>query len=371
MADPTPVIGPEPPKKLSVDEVIAELQRIPLFMTNADATVDNPELEAFRALAFEGSRAEVASNFREQGNEAARARQWLDAREFYTKALATLKGPETAEKRVVEEGEEEEVEIDERAVEEACWVNRALCQLELKNYRSCNADCAETLRMNPANVKAWYRSASACLALDKIPEAADACSRGLEVDGTNKALRVLQGKIQARKDYITKVEAARQEREEKEAKEKAAITEALKTRNIPTRKTNSPPNMEDAIIKLASPLDPTSTLSIPMLILYPLASQTDLIKSFEETHSLLDHLSYLIPVPWDTNQEYTLDSIDIYMPTPSSGLIKAGKKLPLQKLLASGKIELVDDMLHAYIVPRAKAAGWISDYKLTQGGRRP
>lgn len=225
--------------------------------------------------------------------------------------------------------------------------------------------------LNPVNIKAWYRSASACLGLDKISEAEDACSRGLEVDSKNSALLALQKKIAARKEHVTKVESARRAREEKEAKEKAALAQALKKRNTPTRKTAKPPNMEDAILRLSSPFDPDSTLSVPVLILYPLAGQTDLIKAFEETHSLLDHLSYVLPVPWDEKNEYTTENIDCYMPTATGGLIKAGKKLSLGKLLESGKIQLVDDMLQVFAVPRSEAAAWIEDYKKMNGPRNP
>jgi hypothetical protein len=203
--------------------------------------------------------------------------------------------------------------------------------------------------------------------LDKIVEAEDACSRGLEVDAKNVALLGLQKRIQTRKEQVAKIEAARKTREEKAAKEKTALKQALKMRNVPSRTTDKAPEMEDAALKLSDSLDPSSTLTVPVLMLYPLEAQSDLIKAFEETHSLLDHLSYILPVPWDEQNEYPLDSVDCYMPTPSGSLIKAGKKLPLRRLLESGKVEMVDNMLQVFVVPRSKAAGWIETYKKTQG----
>src|SRR4051794_23428355 len=41
------------------------------------------------------------------------------------------------------------------------------------NYRSCTLDCAATLKLNPKNVKAFYRSSMALLKLDKADEAED------------------------------------------------------------------------------------------------------------------------------------------------------------------------------------------------------
>lgn len=223
--------------------------------------------------------------------------------------------------------------------------------------------------LNPSNVKAWFRSSSACLALDKILEAEDACSRGLEVDAKNSALLSLQKKIQTRKEQLAKFVAARIAREQKAAKEKATLRQALISRNIATKTTlvsEKAPEIEDARLKLSDPQDAASTLIVPVLILYPLQAQTDLIKAFEETHSLLDHLSYILPVPWDENNEYPLDAVDCYMPTPTGGLIKAGKKLPLSRLLESGKVVLVDQMLQVFILPRSKAADWIETYKKSQ-----
>jgi len=238
-----------------------------------------------------------------------------------------------------------------------------------ENYRACNSDCAATLRLNPLNVKAWYRSASACLALDKIPEAEDACSRGLEVDSANAALKTLQLKIQKRKDHVAEVSRKRREREEREAAESRALASALATRNIKTRATEKAPDTEDAVIKLSDPIDANSTLSVPVILLYPTDGQSDFIKAFEETQSLNDHLSYILPLPWDAKKEYTSD-VECYIETLTGGLIKAGKKLPLLKILSSGKIEIVDGLLKIYVVPKEKAAAWIQDFK-TRQPRRP
>jgi hypothetical protein len=85
-------------KKQTVEEVLADMNRMPLFMTTLDETDgeggENPLLEAMKALAYEGTRYEVAENFRQQGNECARAKMWTDAKEFYDKAIAALKGPQ-------------------------------------------------------------------------------------------------------------------------------------------------------------------------------------------------------------------------------------------------------------------------------------
>lgn len=130
-------------KSQTAEEVLAEMNRMPLFMTTLDETDgeggENTLLEAMKALAYEGTRYEIAENFRQQGNECARAKQWSDAKEFYDKALAALKGPQSKPdpEADVEGGKVIEVELDEeeeakkeKVVEEASYVNRALCNLE-------------------------------------------------------------------------------------------------------------------------------------------------------------------------------------------------------------------------------------------------
>lgn len=129
-------------KQYNADELLSLMNKMPLFMTNLDETGedggDNIALEAIKALAYEGTRAENAANFREQGNEHAKTKRWTDAREFYNKALGALKLPQKPQD--LEEGEPDMdlVELDaeeearkERAIEEACLANRALCNLEM------------------------------------------------------------------------------------------------------------------------------------------------------------------------------------------------------------------------------------------------
>ena len=238
-----------------------------------------------------------------------------------------------------------------------------LIDLFLGNYGSCNRDCAAALRINPRNVKAWYRSASACLALDKIDEAEDACNRGLEVDDKNQALVLLSGRISKRKQQLAELDRKRREREERAKKEKATLKLALKSRNIPTRTTPKGPDMEDAAMALEDPLNPASTLQIPVVFLYPAHLQSDFIKAFLESESVGQHLTQVMPLPWDEAHEYTPEDVECYVETISGGLIKAGKRLSLLRILASGKVELVDGMLKINVLPKNKASGWVEEFK--------
>ena len=132
--------GMQRAKEYSVDELLKEMNRVPLFMTSLDDTDgeggENVELEALKALAYEGTRAEIAQNFREQGTELVRAeKRYSEAREFYTKALQALKAPplppDPEQGPPVVAIDDEAEARKERSIEEACLVNRALCNLEM------------------------------------------------------------------------------------------------------------------------------------------------------------------------------------------------------------------------------------------------
>jgi hypothetical protein len=94
---------------------------------------ENVMLEAIRALQYEGTRGEVALNFREQGNEAAKMKNWTDAKEFYTKAIAVLNVKKEDDKWEKPTDLEKEEKMLKEA-REACYANRAMCNLELSEW---------------------------------------------------------------------------------------------------------------------------------------------------------------------------------------------------------------------------------------------
>lgn len=157
MAAPEPVAAvPEPPPPSNVDELLDEMSQMPLFMSELPSNADDPStsnagLDALRNIAYEGTRAEVAENFKSQGNECVRAKKWKDAQEFYTKGLAVLRKEVEGKKGDMEDqlleqdpaaGERvvdlEEEERKEKSLEETLCVNRALCNLELSRFITSN-----------------------------------------------------------------------------------------------------------------------------------------------------------------------------------------------------------------------------------------
>ena len=368
---PSAPVGTTPPlppavaamRNKSADEILADLNKTPLFMTSLE---ENDDLEALKAIAYEGTPFEVATGFKERGNESFREKGWKDAKEFYGKAIQVL----LIEVRKRQKGEKSEADGDKAEVKkevgvlEACLVNRAACHLELKNYRSCMLDCAHALRINGRNVKAYYRSSKALLSLDRIGEADDACARGLAIDPENVAFKALARDIIKRNTQILERKKKEEERLKRQKLEELTLRNALKARGIKVRKTAQPPEMEDAKIELVpDPIDPTSTVSFPTVLLYPLHLESDFIKTFNEMEPLGHHLDYILPVPWDEKGEYTPNGVECYMETITGGLIKVGRKVSLLKVLSSGSVEVVDEVVKIFVVPKAKAEEWVQDFK--------
>lgn len=188
--------GPAPPatSQRSLDDVVADLNNHPFFMTTYDNTNrantfsddrgsserddadprsqrTNPYLDALKELAYEGTPTEVAENFKSQGNECAREKRWADAREFYDKALTyisqkdkpqTTNGKHEPEvdwvksdssdddrHREVTDIEEEQKML--KQIEEACWVNRGLCSLELSKFSKRHTHYAMAVIIQESN----------------------------------------------------------------------------------------------------------------------------------------------------------------------------------------------------------------------------
>jgi tetratricopeptide (TPR) repeat protein len=351
-------------RNMSTEEVLADLNKTPLFMTSLE---ENDDLEALKALAYEGTPLEVASGFKERGNESFKEKGWKDAKEFYGKSIQVLlievRKRQKAGK-VEEEAEDKEEVKKEIAVLEACLVNRAACHLELKNYRSCTQDCGSTLKINPKNIKAFYRSSKALLALDKIIEADDACARGLAIDAENKALQGVAKEIVKKNEIVLARKKKDLERAQRKMLEVTTLKAALKARGIKTKTTAQPPEMEDAKIELVpDPVDPTSTISFPAVLLYPLKLESDFIKSFNELQTLGEHLGYIFPCPWDKEGKYKVSTVECYMETLTGGLIKVGKKVTLLKVLSAGNIEVVDEVVRIFVVPKADSESWVQEFK--------
>ncbi|KAI9352852.1 hypothetical protein BDR26DRAFT_849955 [Obelidium mucronatum] len=243
--------GPQRKYVPDVDEVV---KSTPLFMQSLDDAADNDTLSAIQSLIFDGTPEEMALNSKELGNEAFQLgkKHYKDALDHYSKGLAAKCG--------------------DANLNSVLYCNRAAVNLELGNFRKVLNDCGEAIKLNPANIKAFYRSTKALLSLDRIVEARDSCKLGLQARG---------------------------------------VTTKPDPEDI-TRLT------QKAFLSTHRPiLDPeTNTLSYPVMFLYPEHTLSDLISAFHEQDSFIDHIHEMFSPenrpPWDTAGIYIPEKIEVY-----------------------------------------------------------
>ena len=191
------------------------------------------------------------------------------------------------------------------------------------------------------------------------------CYRGLKLDKSNQAMKSLLEKIQKRSRVKEEQDRKRRAEQDQKRMERLMLGTALKARNIRVRGTGKPPpDMADAEIRLVpDPLSPKSTLEFPTILLYPMHNQSDFIKSFGEKDAVHQHLSYMLPAPWDSKGDYKPNSVDCYMDTISGGMIKVGKKVSLLEILSNDKVEVVGGLVRIHVVPQVMAAKWVEEVK--------
>ncbi|KAG5915841.1 hypothetical protein E4U42_007896 [Claviceps africana] len=122
--------------------------------------------------------------------------------------------------------------------------------------------------------------------------------------------------------------------------------------------------MADTRLELVpDPDDPRSVLAFPTVLLYPEHLESDFIRAFHETQTLEEHLSYVFPLPWDADGAYTVAGVSCYVETSQGGVLKMGKRVPLLRVLGTGRVDVVDELVRIYVVPSDRADAWVDKFK--------
>ncbi|CAN6669739.1 hsp70/Hsp90 co-chaperone Cns1p [Trichomonascus vanleenenianus] len=344
-------------KDQTPEQYAEELKKMPFFMTQLDKDSEGNEmLEALQALQYEGEPHEVAENFKAQGNEAYRERKFKDAIEFYNKGI--------------------EVKCDRDDINGALYLNRAACNLELKNYRKCINDCKIALKYTPDNVKALFRAARAYFAVDRVQESLDCINYGLTIDSNSPSLKELQKKVQEREKKLIELEEKRKAAEEIKQTKKLNLDLAIQSRNITMMYTSERPesyshSTEQMKIALDDALDPTSALLIPCLFLYPLELESDIITADADGATINDNLQTIFgeDPEWfakssNAKKDYALANLQVFAQTQSGGLAKIPKNSTIRKVLSMEKpvIPVIDNFARFYVVPKNRAQEFLGTW---------
>lgn len=195
------------------------------------------------------------------------------------------------------------------------------------------------------------------------------CLRGLKLEPDNVALKRLNDKVQSRSDIEDLKARKRAIDKHNREKKEFVLDAALKARRIKVRGSSQGPDLEDAEIHLSpDPMDPKSMLVFPVVFLYPMHAQSDLVKHFPEKDTITEHLSYIFPLPWDAKQEYQVGLVDCYMDTTSGGMARIGKGLNLLQAITTAKTQIMDGLVRIYVVPTSTAGKWIEEMKKRRAG---
>ncbi|KAG8807622.1 hypothetical protein FRC17_004379 [Serendipita sp. 399] len=337
---------------------LKEMDSVPLFMKNlpSDASEQSDALEALQALVYDGTPDEIATNFKNQGNDYFKSKRYREALGFYNQAVDS--------------------KPTETILLESLYLNRAACNLELQNYGSVLRDCSKVLITNPSSLKAFYRSALALIALERSPEAIDCCNRALDIEPENSGILATLKRAKDFKELQERKESIRLQKIAAEKAEKKQLNDALKERNIiavPNTIDDIPGDQQPYLSK-----DEPPSLHLPVLFLYPQYLQSDVISSFEEHTRFTDHLDLMFPpngaTPgWDAKGEYNVSNLALYASTKRKRLLKIGKRTTLAELCrnAAAKpgeevdgLELVGGHLSIVVLPKGEVEQkWIDDFK--------
>eukprot|EP00842_Homolaphlyctis_polyrhiza_P002085 jgi/Hompol1/2878/HPOL_003054-RA len=313
------------------EERIEAVLSTPLFMQHTPTEremEENETLAALQSLTFDGLPEEVAENFKNQGNDAFRAgpKSYNDAIAFYTKGIAA--------------------KANDDKLNSILYSNRAAVNLELSNFRQVLNDCAAAIKLNPKNVKAFFRSAAALHKLDRIDEGIDCCQKGLELEPKNSQLQNILKSLHNRGAELKAIEEKRSKRFSEKAQQVARVKATLAERGykmveLPKNRKNTrgddnssdddDADEDDGLTPLGfpHPLAPhqsisldeaTGRLKFPVLFVYPEYSQSDFITDFNEDDAFSDHFQSIFETqaPWDTEHAYKPDTLDLFYETHAS-----------------------------------------------------
>lgn len=287
--------------------------------TGSESTTqsEKDDLDAIAALKHS-----VALELKENGNQYVKKgkKHYSDAIDCYTRAI---------NQKVLSDSEQS-----------ILFSNRAHVNLLLGNYRRALMDAEEAIKLCPTNVKALYRAAKASLSLNLLAEAKSFCEKGLEHDPNNKEL----------KKFAEQIDLQRLEHEQREAQVSRAVAEAkdlvsaIEDRGLKIGKA-----MFRELTGLRKPaLDKNNILHWPVLLLYAEVMSSDFIEDFCETDMFSAHLDTMFsdscpPLPWDKENNYTRESIELYYEAGSGVCLSKSKLLHyLLEGTAASHLESID-----------------------------
>lgn len=362
----------------STTEVLDELNKMPFFMNALPSDIEDGDnfqaLEALRAMNYEGNPTDMITNFKNQGNDMFKAKNYKDARTFYQRGLDIDAENYNPEEDTVEADENDKpFDINEfNLIKAVVYSNKAACELSLKNYRRCINDCKKSLSIDSKNIKAYFRMAKAFMMLKLFDESLESIQFGLLLDKDNKSLLTLLNTVNDKIIEIDRNNKKNESIKQEEDRKKSLLEAAIDLRQYTNvNKTQCLPLPSETHLEQNDVVD--SQMIFSACVMFPGFNSYDPVGAISELSTPQELLNLFLDIPQeviDREPKYSFidkhtnaKSAHVYMETLDGGLIKLNKKLTFNQILQnqSPVIPLFNKQLHVYFAAKDNSQ-WIKDW---------
>uniref|UniRef100_A0A3Q7IK90 Uncharacterized protein n=1 Tax=Solanum lycopersicum TaxID=4081 RepID=A0A3Q7IK90_SOLLC len=88
----------------------------------------------------------------------------------------------------------------------SCYLNNAACKLKMGEHQEVSKLCSKVIEYDPCNVKALFRRAQAYLRINELEKAEIDINKALEVDPTNRDVKVMYKELKNKQKQYTQQE---------------------------------------------------------------------------------------------------------------------------------------------------------------------
>ncbi|XP_072947965.1 DNA polymerase interacting tetratricopeptide repeat-containing, protein of 47 kDa isoform X2 [Epargyreus clarus] len=280
-----------------------EMDKHPFFMKSVpEGDEMSPLAEGLAKLKYdpeENTPLELATSYKEDGNFNFKHKNYRLAILGYTEGI--------------------KAKCDDAEMNASLYNNRAACNWFLKNYRTALFDSERALSFNPKHIKARLRAAKSAFEIAKYDTCIAHCQILYEEQPDNKEVVDLLNMARKRQKIQLRDQRKKDRDDKNKNEQREGVIKAIVQRGIKISKCDGKldidlgkleptlPGAQDAIVHIEDGI-----LKWPVLFLYPEYQMTDFIRACPENVPLLYQLEQVFPAPWDKNDKYSCNSINVY-----------------------------------------------------------
>ncbi|EFC46384.1 predicted protein [Naegleria gruberi] len=285
----------------------------PLLMN--DIGLDNPIAMALAELRYDGTPDEIATNFKNQGNN----------------LLKDSKNPEMYYKDIIRyysEGLEQPITDTRLKID--LLNNRSHIFTLMGNYGHAIVDAKEVLKIDNKNTKAMFRIAKAAMTLKKYKPVIKYCQRALKIEGKHALFEDFMKKAE---DALLKEQEKKAEEQEKKRQQEQTIQQLKKfLSNRKGIKIGDYTELESEQLNTYTRDGPLGGIQIDehsgevffsVIFAYDEFNQTDFIHTFSEHQTVREQLDMMFPpngpaFPYGCEKDYVISNLKVFFLDPTS-----------------------------------------------------